>query len=559
MTRRLALVLTLVVGLFGTVIANATADVQAQVGVEIRLPLPALPIGPGPLYPLDAYGPAGDDNAALRWSEQTLAAIRALKTGPTINARALAIVHTAMYDAWAAYDPTAVGTRLGGSLRRPAAERTDANKSQAISYAAYRALLNLFPARCGRLPGADDRRWATTRTTPRPTRRRRPGSATRPPRRCSPTGRPTASNQARRLRRHHRLHPVNTPDQVNDPCRWQPLRVPDGAGGITVVQRYLTPQWGEVTPFALTSPDQFLPPGPTQTTLLLLDQEVTDTLLQSATLTDLTKTRAEYWADGPHSETPPGHWILFAGAAARASGYSLDQSVKLTFALANAELDASIAAWNAKRRWDYVRPITAVRTRMKGKLVLAWAGPDKGTRLIRGETWTPYQAATFPTPPFPEYVSGHSTFSAAGARVLQQFTGSDLFGARVTIRPGSSFVEPGITPLLPTPLAVGDLHRGRGRGRDVPPLRRHPLPGRRPQRAHAGPLGRRDTPGRRPRPTSPARRAASPPHARLAAAARSAHPRRQATARQLAAPGMNLTSGRTRPCWDGRRSSSPAW
>jgi hypothetical protein len=126
--------------------------------------------------------------------------------------------------------------------------------------------------------------------------------------------------------------------------------------------------------------------------------------------------------------------------------------VKLTFAVANAELDASIAAWNAKRRWDYVRPITAVRTRMNGKLVLAWAGPGKGTRLIRGETWRPYQAETFPTPPFPEYVSGHSTFSSAGARVLQRFTGSDLFGARVTVRPGSSFVEPGITPLLPTPL-----------------------------------------------------------------------------------------------------------
>ena len=89
---------------------------------------------------------------------------------------------------------------------------------------------------------------------------------------------------------------------------------------------------------------------------------------------------------------------------------------------------------------------------MKGKLVLAWAGPYKGTRLIRGETWIPYQASTFPTPPFPEYVSGHSTFSGAGARVLQRFTGSDLFGARVTIRPGSSFIEPGATPLLPTPL-----------------------------------------------------------------------------------------------------------
>jgi hypothetical protein len=227
--------------------------------------------------------------------------------------------------------------------------------------------------------------------------------------------------------------------------------VPDGAGGSSV-QKFSTPHWGTVTPFALTSKDQFLPPGPTKTTLLLLDQEITDTVVQSATLTDLTKVRSEYWSDGPRSETPPGHWLLFAGAVARARGYGLDQSVKLTFALANAELDASIAAWNAKRRWDYVRPITAVRARLAGKLVLAWAGPGQGTRLIRGETWRPYQPDTFPTPPFAEYVSGHSTFSSAGARVLQRFTGSDLFGARVTVPRGSSFVEPGLTPLLPTPL-----------------------------------------------------------------------------------------------------------
>ena len=450
MTRRLILVLTLVVALFGTVVANATADVEAQVGLEIRLPLPALPIGPGPLYPLDSYGPRADDNAVLRWSEQALAAIRALRTGPTINARALAIVHTAMYDAWAAYDPTAVGTRLGGSLRRPAAERTDAYKSQAISYAGYRALLNLFPAR-----SADFRALMTAMGYD-------PDDASTDP--ASPTGvgnqaaaavlafRATdGSNQANGYADTIGYQPVNTPDQVNDPFRWQPLRHPNASGAI-IVQKYLTPHWGYITPFAMTSHDQFLPPGPTQRTLLQLDEEVTDTLLASATLTDLTKVKAEYWADGPDSETPPGHWLLFAGAVCRARGYDLDQSAKLSFALANAELDASIAAWNSKLRWDYVRPITAVRVRMKGKLVLAWAGPYKGTRLIKGETWHPYQAATFPTPPFAEYVSGHSTFSGAGAKVLQQFTGSDLFGARVTVRPGSSFIEPGATPLLPTAL-----------------------------------------------------------------------------------------------------------
>jgi hypothetical protein len=444
-TRRLVLVLTLVAALLGTVVSAATADVDAS--IEIRLPLPALPIGPGPLFPLDAYGPRADDNVVLRWDEQTLAAIRALKTGPTINARALAIVHTAMYDAWAAYDATAVGTRLGGTLRRPAAERTDAYKSQAISYAAYRALLNLFPAR-----SADFRAFMTAMGYD-------PDDTSTDP--ASPTGvgnqaaaavlafrAGDGSNQAGGYADTSGYVPVNTPDQVNDPFRWQPLRFTDAAGN-TVVQKYATPHWQNVTPFALTSPNQFLPPGPTQTTLLLLDQEATDTLLQSALLTDLSKVRAEYWADGPSSETPPGHWCLFGQAVARARGYSLDQSAKLFFALANAELDASIAAWNAKRRWDYVRPITAIRNRMKGRLVLAWAGPYKGTRLIRGETWHPYQASTFPTPPFPEYVSGHSTFSGAGTRVLQSFTGSDLFGARVTIRRGSSFIEPGLTPLLP--------------------------------------------------------------------------------------------------------------
>jgi hypothetical protein len=447
-TRRLVLIFTLVLALCGTVVATAKGDAGADLRLEIRLPLPALPIGPGPLYPLDSYGPRADDNAVLRWGEQTLATIRAVRTGPTVNARALAIVHTAMYDAWAAYDATAVPTqRPAGWARRPAAERTDAYKSQAASYAAYRALLNLFPART-----ADFRALMTAMGYD-------PDDASTDP--ASPTGVGNAaaaavlafratdgSNQANGYADTTGYVPVNTPDQVNDPFRWQPLRHPDANGNL-VVQKYSTPHWQNVTPFALTSPNQFLPPGPTLRTLLLLDEEITDTLLQSATLTDLSKVRAEYWADGPASETPPGHWLLFGAAAARARGYNLDQSAKLTFALANAELDASIAAWNAKRRWDYVRPITAVRHRMRGKLVLAWAGPYKGTRLIRGETWHPYQAATFPTPPFPEYVSGHSTFSGAGARVLQRFTGSDLFGARVTIRPGRSFIEPGATPLLP--------------------------------------------------------------------------------------------------------------
>ena len=83
----------------------------------------------------------------LVWNEETLDAIRSLSPGPTVAVRALAVVHTAIYDAWAAYDPVAVGTRLGANLRRPTAERTQANKERAVSFAAYLALVDLFPAR----------------------------------------------------------------------------------------------------------------------------------------------------------------------------------------------------------------------------------------------------------------------------------------------------------------------------------------------------------------------------------------------------------------------------
>ena len=80
-----------------------------------------------------------------------------------------------------------------------------------------------------------------------------------------------------------------------------------------------------------------------------------------------------------------------------------------------------------------------------GKKILATV-PFQGKQVINGEDWLPYQPSTFITPPFPEYLSGHSAFSAAGAEILKRFTGSDDFGASVTLPAGSSRVEPGLTP-----------------------------------------------------------------------------------------------------------------
>ena len=92
-------------------------------------PKPSPTPAPAPTWRIEDFGPGPDDNAILKWNEQVLGSIRAnpAGTGPTVTARALGIVHTATYDAWAAYGAVAKGTQLGSTLRQPAAARTEAN------------------------------------------------------------------------------------------------------------------------------------------------------------------------------------------------------------------------------------------------------------------------------------------------------------------------------------------------------------------------------------------------------------------------------------------------
>jgi hypothetical protein len=82
------------------------------------------------------------------------------------------------------------------------------------------------------------------------------------------------------------------------------------------------------------------------------------------------------------------------------------------FVLTNALLDASIAAWDAKRTCNSVRPVTAISFLFNGKKIRAWGGPGKGTIEMDGSQWLPYQFRTLPSPPTPEYVS--ETKSTAG-------------------------------------------------------------------------------------------------------------------------------------------------
>jgi len=391
-----------------------------------------------------AAPPAPARSVVVAWDEATLTAIRTTRTSPPVASRALAIVHTCMFDAWAAYDAAALGTRLGASLRRPAPERTAANKAQAISFAAYRALDDLFPAQrttnmdpLMRELGLDPAQLAS-----------RDAPAGIGIRACDAVLAFRHRDGANQLGDRHPgaysdysgFTPANSAQMVNDRNRWQPLLV-NG-----VPQRWLLPQWSLVTPFGLSSGAQLrasvLAQGPAHYPSAVFQKQALDVVALSAQLGDTEKVIAEYWADGASTVTPPGHWMRIAQAVSRRDRLTLDQEVTLFFILGNALMDAGIAAWDAKRCTDLVRPVTAVRAFWGAQTMRAWGGPGLGVRTIYGKDFRSY----LPTPPFASYVSGHSAFSAAGAEVLKRFTGSDRYGGSMTAEPGTSLIEVGLTP-----------------------------------------------------------------------------------------------------------------
>src|SRR5690606_36202072 len=94
---------------------------------------------------------------------------------------------------------------------------------------------------------------------------------------------------------------------------------------------------------------------------------------QIVPLADYARAVAEFWADGPNSETPPGHWYVIANTIGdhpamikRFEGAGtelgpLEWDVKIYFALGGAMHDAAIVAWSIKGCYDYVRPVSAIR------------------------------------------------------------------------------------------------------------------------------------------------------------------------------------------------------
>jgi hypothetical protein len=390
--------------------------------------------------PLVHAKPAADfkPTAAYRWLETSLEAtareVDRVGARPTIISRTLAIAITSMYDAWAAYDDKAVGTRLGATLRRPSAERTQKNRETAIAYATYRALVDVYPAdgpwlaEQMRAAGFDPNDASLDPATPQGVGNlaanavcdyRHHDGANQLGDEVGSTGKPYSDYTF--------YAPVNKPDKINDPDRWQPLPFLDAKGG-TFYPGFLTPHWYRVKPFGLDRADQFRPPPPPKFGSEELKKEVEEIVHFNATLTAEQKAVVEFMRDGPRSTGQSGHWLRFAQDVSRRDHNTLDQDVKLFFSVSNVAMDAFIAAWDAKRFYDTVRPWTLVRLYHIDDEIEGWAGPGKGSVKMKGAQWHPYSPDTFITPPFPGYVSGHSTVSGACAKLLELFTGSDYFG-----------------------------------------------------------------------------------------------------------------------------------
>lgn len=528
---------------------------------------------------LSAPPASAQHTVARQWNEQLLHAISLDTARPTVHARNLYSLSTAMYDAWAAYDSTAVGHTYQS---KAIAADIAAARDEAISYAAYGVIKHRFvsgPAGIGpgaaetlvdidfqmSLLGYDPSFTSTLGDSPA-------AIGNRVAQAVIAQGLTDGSNEVGNYRPPAGYTPVNAPLTFElpgagaaDPNRWQPLHFLGnqidqfGRPISESTQRNLTPFWGEVTPFAMTDQDrstngvyhdQGLPPGlPGRPDTPRFQAEALELIRLSSQLDpldgvmidispaskgntpdapftesyaqvgypqnpstgqpyqpqlvfrgDYLRVISEFWADGPNSTAPPGHWneirsyvtdqMESLGIPKRIGGTgpvvdALEWDIKSMFALNGGLHDAAIAAWNHKGVYDTSRPITFIRAMAElgqssdpggpsyhpnglpleaglvevitsqttasgerhaqlagseGKIAIrAWQGPIDGVApfdspselagagWILAEDWLPYQLSSFVTPPFPGYVSGHSTFSRTGAEVLTLLTGTPYF------------------------------------------------------------------------------------------------------------------------------------
>ena len=389
-----------------------------------------------------------DQSAARQWNEQLLAAIRKDLARPTVHARNLFHVSMAMWDAWAAFDPTADTFLVH---EHADASDVEAAREEAVSFAAYRVLRARFassPGAATSLASFDakmtalgyDRNFISTAGDSPAALGNRIAQA------VLQFGLNDNSNEQGGYANRHYL-PVNPPlvpplpgnPNILDPNRWQPLALSyfvDQAGNVIVggFPPALSPEWGQVTPFALSGSDRIIyhrddfdywvyhDPGPPpmlggvgdeayksgyeQVVIWSSHLDPSDGVTwdispasmgntplphpaddesfydlidggqanagyavnpvtglpyapQIVPRGDFVRVLAEFWADGPTSETPPGHWFTILNYASdhllekRLGGAGpilseLEWDVKCYLTLGGAMHDVAVSVWGTK-------------------------------------------------------------------------------------------------------------------------------------------------------------------------------------------------------------------
>jgi hypothetical protein len=383
---------------------------------------------------LGTAAPAPAASIVTEWLDDAVPVANEVAWEPTVSARFFAILSTAIYDAWTAYDPKAVAVVSGTEIKSRGGPANEATKREAISHAAYTALLALAPQRRRALAA----RMAGLGYDP---------DATSAP---AKVGRSAALAVLARFHADGANEPGAFADTTGYHAKeagkadaWQPIL------SFGRPQLPTTPQWPRVLPFALKRADQYRPPPPPAPgSAAWFDQIKTEIEVVGA-LTDAQKATAEYWNEW--GSAPATHLIELTIFAANVRDFRTDDDVKLFFIVSNALLDASIAAWDAKYFYDYVRPITVIHAMDETPIrawrprslpaVLAYSSPATSDTLgataapagiaeMRAAEWEPY----LPTPPFPSYVAGHSSFCAAWARVMTLAMGGSELNFRKSVK-----------------------------------------------------------------------------------------------------------------------------
>lgn len=181
----------------------------------------------------------------------------------------------------------------------------------------------------------------------------------------------------------------------------------------------IEPNWGLIKPMLLDSAAQFKPVAPPPYSLNKNSQyykELMEVYLVSNHLNLSQDTIAHYWDDNPFvtehkghfmfatkKTTPGGHWMGIISILSNQQKTTAVETAKIYALTSCAILDGFITCWDEKYRSQMVRPITVIR-----------------------EQLSPNWDALLQTPPFPEYLSGHSVITAAAATVLTNLLGENI-------------------------------------------------------------------------------------------------------------------------------------